>query len=518
VPLDPPEFAGSYRTVGIGRSVAVFGEGSANGAGAFSGTETRNVAGVLAPRVVDADFSVDPDGSLVWSEAPLFQSRFGALTRAGGMGAVQDAKLRVFLARAGSWSDASLAGVYRFVTFSVSVADVSSTAIGTLAFDGAGGLVATVESENHANSVTAVPGDVAGAYTVAADGDMTLTLGPFALEGTIGLGGEVVALAGGTVAGAGSTMMLMVKQQAGTGHDGLLAGRYEVVGHRYDDGVIFAESRIGATFTADGGGGGAWRSTIPNPFVPSPLPTPATTTVASDGLLDCSATGQDWRGAITSSGEVAILGGGITDGNRPAILVLIRKPDVSAPGELPLVGLDSGSVVDVVETGPIISITTVAEPIAFARRIRLISSSFLFGGAARGYMRFDLSSLPPGASIASATLVTYQDAVDGAPFDTGSVVLDHVDLGPGLDKDDDGAAPLPGGLLFATLSTSAAPGERAVDVTAAVQADLAGGRSTSDFRLRLIGAGTDTVGVVFDDHTAVGPTTGSRTRLRITLE
>lgn len=55
----------------IRTSVALFGEGNANGPGAFSGTDTRNVGGVLAPRAVDADFSVDPErasGSR-WSES-----------------------------------------------------------------------------------------------------------------------------------------------------------------------------------------------------------------------------------------------------------------------------------------------------------------------------------------------------------------------------------------------------------------------------------------------------------------
>jgi hypothetical protein len=108
-----------------------------------------------------------------------------------------------------------------------------------------------------------------------------------------------------------------------------------------------------------------------------------------------------------------------------------------------------------------------------------------FGNVARGLVRFDRSALPAGATIKHAVLRMNQAAVAGSPYGSpgglGSVLVDHVDLGSSIDLADFG-----GGILTATigtLSSTAALGERSLDVTAAVQADASAARATSDFRL-----------------------------------
>ncbi len=58
----------------------------------------------------------------------------------------------------------------------------------------------------------------------------------------------------------------------------------------------------------------------------------------------------------------------------------------------------------------------------------------------RGFMSFDLSTIPSGASIVNAELRFYQVMIQGDPFGhPGSFVLDHVDYGSELDPLDYGA-------------------------------------------------------------------------------
>lgn len=111
----------------------------------------------------------------------------------------------------------------------------------------------------------------------------------------------------------------------------------------------------------------------------------------------------------------------------------------------------------------------------------------------RGFLRFDLSALPAGAEIVEARVHIGQENVVGAPFTTmGAVIVDHVNMGAGFSIADFGAVPLTFGI--GVLSSSSTLGARVVDVTDAVEADIAAGRTRSDFRLRF-GVGTDADGV-----------------------
>lgn len=106
---------------------------------------------------------------------------------------------------------------------------------------------------------------------------------------------------------------------------------------------------------------------------------------------------------------------------------------------------------------------------------------------ARGFYRFDITGLPAGVNVIAATLRTGQNSVTGDPYgEFGGLVVDHVDLGAGLNNTDFGAAPL--AAVIGTLSTNATQEAKSVDVTGAVQADVAAARTTSDYRLYFVGA------------------------------
>src|SRR5262245_41915179 len=104
-------------------------------------------------------------------------------------------------------------------------------------------------------------------------------------------------------------------------------------------------------------------------------------------------------------------------------------------------------------------------------------------GNTQGFFRFDIHALPPPSQIVSVTLHAYQFLIYGTPYASlGTLLVDHVDVGPALDSADHGAAPIVAG--FTSFPSDPALGWRVVDVTARVLADLAAQRTTSDFRLR----------------------------------
>ena len=103
--------------------------------------------------------------------------------------------------------------------------------------------------------------------------------------------------------------------------------------------------------------------------------------------------------------------------------------------------------------------------------------------AMRAFWSFDLSTLPAGVTIVSATFSVDQTNVTGAPFTELSVLsLDHLDYGSTFELADYTIASI--APAFATLSSDSSLVTKSVVVTARVQADLAAARTRTQFRAR----------------------------------
>ena len=101
----------------------------------------------------------------------------------------------------------------------------------------------------------------------------------------------------------------------------------------------------------------------------------------------------------------------------------------------------------------------------------------------RQFYSFDISTIPAGAQIVSATLRLYQAQSVGSPFTKlGNVVVDRIDIGPALDAADYASLALTSNI--GTLSTNSTIEYKVLDVTNAVKSDRSAARNKSEFRLR----------------------------------
>ena len=109
----------------------------------------------------------------------------------------------------------------------------------------------------------------------------------------------------------------------------------------------------------------------------------------------------------------------------------------------------------------------------------------------RGFISFDLSSLPSDATIESATLRMYQEKVVGNPYGVGgSLKVDHLDYGNSLGNEDYGASSISSS--FATLTSNAVVEWKDADVTDSLKNDLSDGRDKSQYRIHFSTESTGT--------------------------
>ena len=137
-------------------------------------------------------------------------------------------------------------------------------------------------------------------------------------------------------------------------------------------------------------------------------------------------------------------------------------------------------------TGTMTSVPEIFNVAQYSGHVAL-GDDFVFGSDydTRGFLTFDLSSLPPGAVISSAVVHLGAQVHSGNPYAVhGLPLVDHVFMsGPNLTLASfSGNTTTAGIALFPTFTTGAfQQGE--FDATAAVRLDFEAGRSTASFRV-----------------------------------
>lgn len=102
----------------------------------------------------------------------------------------------------------------------------------------------------------------------------------------------------------------------------------------------------------------------------------------------------------------------------------------------------------------------------------------------RGFVSFDLTGIPSGATVTLATMTLVQRVTNAAPYASlGNVLVDQVVYGSVLEAGAY-ARSFPTSQGFGTLSSDATLGPKSLVVTAQVQADLDSLRPQSQYRLR----------------------------------
>lgn len=105
------------------------------------------------------------------------------------------------------------------------------------------------------------------------------------------------------------------------------------------------------------------------------------------------------------------------------------------------------------------------------------------GISMRSVAGFDISSIPSGSTIASATLRVYQYSISGTPYTLlGTIVVDHVNFGSSIDTTDYSGGTLSSNI--GTISNNTTIEYKTLDVASNVQTDLNDGRTSSQYRLR----------------------------------
>jgi hypothetical protein len=109
----------------------------------------------------------------------------------------------------------------------------------------------------------------------------------------------------------------------------------------------------------------------------------------------------------------------------------------------------------------------------------------------RGFVSFDISSLPSDATIESAALRLYQEKVVGNPYGVGgSLKVDHLVYGNSLGNEDYGASSISSS--FTTLTDNAVIEWKDADVADALKSDLSNGRDKSQYRIHFSTESTGT--------------------------
>lgn len=302
-----------------------FGTGVADGDGMFTGTTTQNDDGVVTgPFDFSFVYGIDTDRVTTFTGG-IIQGAFNADGSVGALAtavANSEPQMLLIVKQSGTFDATSLNGDYRYGYWRRDMGTHIST-MGIATFDGAGNWSATVEFTNTDGTVVN-GGAESGTYAVAADGTVSLTFMGTAntLQGGLREDGEVAFLGGTTATGGFPAKMILIRS-ATTADAATFAGDYYVTGFSRLNGGGY--SSIVGLINADGAGNVSFGfTTNVNGAAAVTDGTSGTSTTNPNGTLLFDV-GTEMLGGISENGELAFLGGAVTDTSNPLLLFLIRR-------------------------------------------------------------------------------------------------------------------------------------------------------------------------------------------------
>jgi hypothetical protein len=207
-------------------------------------------------------------------------------------------------------------------SFAVPVDEEAKSTFGTVVADGMGMATPTF-GENDNAFVTAPMLDAAVAYTVAADGSLTLpsSIGGITADGSAALFMESSA---GTTPSVGVAF-----RPSGAYTNATFTGDYHlarILGAALTHSSVFSTTAQGAV-VSDGIGGVIFPNVMTNNagLVAAAAGGPSVYVVAADGSMTMTGVGGDVQGGIAPGGDFAVLSGSTTGGFPPSMAALIKK-------------------------------------------------------------------------------------------------------------------------------------------------------------------------------------------------
>ena len=334
-------FAGSYDVAAVwgmqipapSRVAGMWGTAVADGVQSVSVDIASNELGVIDPAYLTGtiDYSIGLDRTLGWRSTggPFLDVWSGGISADGHVAAVasvQPSQPTVFLLtrRVGSWSDASLEGDYHLCGFSFNYVLALHTGwMGTITFDGTGGASVSVGANYDGTIAPFGPSPVS--YAVAANGVVTLDFGgSITVQGSITGGGDVVIASGSTTSDGPAAIYALVRASAATSA-ATFSGEYHVAGFAKD--ILTNEHRcMTGWMRPDGATDVSWiTSNVVERDAGVRGGGVGTFTVVGNGsLLISTQLTDNLRGAVSPTGDFAVLGRISDPGSDPTFLFLYR--------------------------------------------------------------------------------------------------------------------------------------------------------------------------------------------------
>lgn len=353
VPLDETVFSGTYRAVvfsasgsplpGFASSLVAPWDALGDGSGSL-GAGSVNSNGSVGPFAggLALAYTVSGSGRLV-ANLPLVVFE-GGIAREGDVfalaasTAIEEPSITIGLRSGGALGNASLSGTYGVVLLRYSGTGTDAVTVGDVTCDGSGALTFSAATQNAHGIVTPFPAPVAGTYAVASDGELDLAAASGrAWQGSVLAGGRLAVLGGAFNAGGEPELMLLLRRDLGPATDALFSGAYHVVGLRLDapdfpgPPTPFTQVAVlRGEAVADGAGTIQANFTVKSEGTLFADSGPTDYRVNANGVLTMEDVagafgGPSARGAITSDGRFAAVGGSILSGQSPSLLFFVRK-------------------------------------------------------------------------------------------------------------------------------------------------------------------------------------------------